>query len=576
MKKLTIENAKELQPYIDMANYNEYNSNIVTMLMWNNAYHIMFKTFPNYALVLWKNGKELMWMMPLCKKEDRKQAVDMMMKYSEEFGASFCMTSLIEEFKEWCVQIYGDTYIYRDLIAAQDYVYDVVQQRDLVGKKMQKRRNHYNAFLKEYEGRFTFKPLGEEDFDAVYELLEKWKQGHESADSIERESVGIRFLFDHFKELSLIGGCIYIDGQLEAFNIASHLSQTTLQMHVEKANKNIRGLYVAVLKHFLQHIPEQYTLINREDDMGLAYLRKAKTDMKPCLKIRKYCMQLRDIQIRKANQNDKEALASLWMQSFPDETASSTAFYFEHMWKSEDTYVLMNGNDLVTMLQRRKMNVSLHDKQYPVSFIVGVATEETYQGQGFMRQLLLHALEDCKEEAFVLLQAYNWDLYKPYGFVESHYRQRTTIDTQAYIAQDDYHVMNSHKADELLFLYESYTAHKTGYRIRDIAYYQDYYIPYTYQEGGEIKVLYKGEEALGYAIVYESEEQIFVTEFIVWKEENIKAMIGALKQQDKKMIIDHACDLTLDGQSVTMPCMMIKIHNKDIEIPSSMFINEVL
>ena len=143
MKNLTIENAKELQPYIDMAGYHEYNSNIITMLMWNNAYHIMFDVFPDYALVLWKNENEYMWMMPLCKKEHRKIAIDAMIAYSEKLGVPFCMTSLIEEFKEWCIDTYGDKYIYKDLVFAQDYVYDVAQQRDLSGKKMQKRRYHY-------------------------------------------------------------------------------------------------------------------------------------------------------------------------------------------------------------------------------------------------------------------------------------------------------------------------------------------------------------------------------------------------------------------------------------------------
>ncbi len=577
MKNLTLENAKELQPYIEMAGYHEYNSNIVTMLMWNNAYHIMFDTFPDYALVLWKNGNEHMWMMPLCKKEHRKIAIEAMIAYSEKLDVPFCMTSLIEEFKEWCVDTYGDKYIYKDLISAQDYVYDVAQQRDLSGKKMQKRRNHYNAFLKEYEGRFMFKPLGPEDFEAVYELMDIWKQEHDEYDSVERENVGMRFLLEHFEELSLIGGCIYIDGKLEAFNIASHLSDDTLQMHVEKANKQIRGLYVAVLKHFLQHTPDHYTLINREDDMGLAYLRKAKTDMKPCFKIRKYGMQIRDIKIRKAQEADKEALSQLWMQSFRDETVSSTAFFFDHMWKSDETYVITNGNDLVTMLQRRRVEISLHNKVYPVSFIVGVATNEMYQHQGFMRQLLQYALEDCKEEAFTILQAYDWELYKPYGFVESHYQRKTIVDVDRYTYSAQYYTVNNREAEELLHLYEAYITNKTGYRVRDISYYKDYYIPYTYQEGGMIKVLYNEcKQPLGYAIVYESDEQIVVTEFIAYSQKGIDAMIASLKKPDKKMIIYHACDLTIDGESEVQPCMMINTYGKEIEIDESMFINEVL
>ena len=62
----------------------------------------------------------------------------------------------------------------------------------------------------------------------------------------------MKLLLSNYEKLSLRGGCIYIDGQLEAFLIASYLSKDTIQIHIEKANSEIRGLYVAILKHFLE------------------------------------------------------------------------------------------------------------------------------------------------------------------------------------------------------------------------------------------------------------------------------------------------------------------------------------
>ena len=61
-------------------------------------------------------------------------------------------------------------------------------------------------------------------------------------DSISAEDTGIHLLLEHIKELPIEGGCIYIDGRLEAFNIASRLSKDMIQIHVEKANREIRGL----------------------------------------------------------------------------------------------------------------------------------------------------------------------------------------------------------------------------------------------------------------------------------------------------------------------------------------------
>lgn len=57
MKPLTLENYKELLPYLEIANYKEYNSNIVTLLMWNNLYHMYFETTDTYALICSKDEK---------------------------------------------------------------------------------------------------------------------------------------------------------------------------------------------------------------------------------------------------------------------------------------------------------------------------------------------------------------------------------------------------------------------------------------------------------------------------------------------------------------------------------------
>ncbi|MCD8027914.1 MAG: hypothetical protein LUF02_04485 [Erysipelotrichaceae bacterium] len=43
MKKFTIEDYSIIQPYLDMADYEGYNSNIVTMVMWNHEYHIEYE-----------------------------------------------------------------------------------------------------------------------------------------------------------------------------------------------------------------------------------------------------------------------------------------------------------------------------------------------------------------------------------------------------------------------------------------------------------------------------------------------------------------------------------------------------
>ena len=86
-----------------------------------------------------------------------------------------------------------------------------------------------------------------------------------------------------------VGG-IFIDEQMEAFIIASRLKHSTIQIHVEKANKEIRGLYPAILKELLEHHFPDEKYVNREEDMGLENLRKSKQSLHPLKMIHKYCI----------------------------------------------------------------------------------------------------------------------------------------------------------------------------------------------------------------------------------------------------------------------------------------------
>ncbi len=82
---------------------------------------------------------------------------------------------------------------------------------------------------------------------------------------------------------------VYIDGQLEAFTIGSYNSLENMAViHIEKANEKIRGLYQFINQQFLIHEFPDVTLVNREDDLGLEGLRRAKMSYNPIGFAKKY------------------------------------------------------------------------------------------------------------------------------------------------------------------------------------------------------------------------------------------------------------------------------------------------
>jgi hypothetical protein len=98
----------------------------------------------------------------------------------------------------------------------------------------------------------------------------------------------------NFSKLNLKGGVIVLNGVVEAFTFGEKLNEDTAVIHVEKANPDISGIYSAINRDFCRETWSETTYINREEDMGLEGLRKAKESYSPIKMIEKF-----DVRVKK-------------------------------------------------------------------------------------------------------------------------------------------------------------------------------------------------------------------------------------------------------------------------------------
>ena len=184
-----------------------------------------------------------------------------------------------------------DKFKITEQVDLKDYLYDGNAMRTLSGKKLHKKKNHLNAFKREYEGRYEYRRLCCSDRGDVWKFLDRWREekGEEVEEHLDYEVRGIHEILKNCSLLNVRMSGVYIDGHLEAFTIGSYnpLEQMAV-IHIEKANPEIRGLYQFINQQFLiEEFPEA-VLINREDDLGLEGLRKAKLSYNPIDYARKY------------------------------------------------------------------------------------------------------------------------------------------------------------------------------------------------------------------------------------------------------------------------------------------------
>lgn len=545
MKTLQISDYSTIKPYLDYANYEGVNSNFITMMMWSHDYKIEYEIKDNFLIFLmtYRQGNPY-FSMPYCKEEYILNAVEYMIDYAKEHNFPFRLELAIEKVTDIIKEKYQHQFLYLNNIESYDYIYDFHSLTTLSGKKNQKRRNHFNAFLKENHN-YVYKRIDDEDIDNVFVCLKRWEKEHEDSETTKSEYAAIMYLLFNRHKLNIQTGCIYIDGKMEAFTIGSRMAHDTVDIHVEKANSEIRGLYVAIGKFFLEDNYKDIRYVNREDDMGIPALRKAKQNLHPIKMIKKSSIIEKNFQIREAVDSDLSRIKDLWLNSFCDEDKESTDFYFSTLYRNQDTYVMINNDTLMGVIQLHPYQLSINKEAKDAYFILGVCIDERYQHNGCMSYFLNWIIsQDQYHNKPLLLQAYIPAVYKSFNFKERYYQQRIVLNKNKYLTNDKIVVEKAVNSAVLLELYQMYTNDLNGYRIRNLAYYDDYYSKRIKSFKEEILTFYREGKAIGYCLIQEDDSRLQINEFIYSSKDAITDMISYFCQYTKKIIIK--CDLLCD------------------------------
>ena len=296
-KDIDMESRELLNPYFDLVDYEACEYCFNTLYMWQHLYKTGYYIGDGFAVIVAEYEGNTFSILPLAKKEDMPRVIKFVIDYFEKEQKKIYFRGITKEVVDYLKENYPDKFDYTEERDLFDYVYDGDSMRELKGRKNVKKRNHINYFLKEYEGRFEYRLLDENDFDACLKLVEEWTSNKEENgqvdEEMEEELIGIKKLFNSFpviKDKLKIAG-IFIDGKLEAFTMGEYLNHNMALIHIEKANPSIRGLYPYINQQFLVNEFSDVEFVNREEDLGIEGLRKAKLSYHPVKFVEKYTVR---------------------------------------------------------------------------------------------------------------------------------------------------------------------------------------------------------------------------------------------------------------------------------------------
>lgn len=213
--------------------------------------------------------------------ELKKKTILELMEICHSKGYHFSIHSLSKIDKEELSSLMPDIFSYTYREDRSDYIYSIPELIELKGKKYHKKKTHLNRFVERYN--FSYEPLTEANCQELIQTYKEWfgKISDDASDGLRNEYVGIIESLKEFKRLKFQGGILKVEGKIIAFSFGEPLNSSTIVIHIEKADIEYTGAYQAINREFLFHAWNNYTLVNREEDLGIEGLRKAKQSYQP-------------------------------------------------------------------------------------------------------------------------------------------------------------------------------------------------------------------------------------------------------------------------------------------------------
>jgi hypothetical protein len=288
---ITLNSKSLFDSYIRQRNPQISEMTFTNFFAWRYYYKFRYKvTAGLLCIIAAPANAEPFAMMPLgnVNEENFAAAYQDLKSYFAQRGWKFCFKRLTR----------GDLGYFGKYVSAEDriifdrdnsdYLYNTEDLMNLRGKKYDGKRNHINKFKRLHE--FEYVPLECSLLDECSRIMEEWCEEKncscQEGDYCER-SANLELL-RNFRTLGCKGALIKVDGVYEAFTVGEMLNDDTAVIHIEKAKSDVDGLFTLINQQFVQHEWSGTAYINREQDLGLEGMRKAKLSYHPVSIVEKF------------------------------------------------------------------------------------------------------------------------------------------------------------------------------------------------------------------------------------------------------------------------------------------------
>ena len=292
-KDITLADKNTITAFTMNSNRRNCDLSFSNLCSWRFLYDTQFAVVDNFLVFkFWAEG-QLAYMMPIGT-GDLKAVLWKLIEDAQKEKQQFCMLGVCSCTRADLEEILPGQFIFTEDRDYADYIYLRSDLATLKVKKFQAKRNHINRFRNTYPN-YEYAPITPDRIQECLDLEAEWCKTNncDQQEGTGNERRALIYALHNFEALGLTGGILHVDSKIVAFTFGMPINHETFGVHVEKADTNIDGAYAMINYEFANRIPEQYIYINREEDLGIEGLRKAKLSYQPVTILEKYmaCLQ---------------------------------------------------------------------------------------------------------------------------------------------------------------------------------------------------------------------------------------------------------------------------------------------
>ena len=234
-----------------------------------------------------------------------RNSIELLMDEVHSLGNKLRIRGLTDKTLEEFLPLYGDRFEIIEDRDNADYIYTSAKLCDLPGRHLSSKRNHIKHF--ERNGPWEFHRIAAgscgmftscegggcgklSSIEEAKAFVDEFYKEKNDPDLVD-EAGAIEEMFKHYETLGFLGGMLYQNGEPVAFNAGTKLDDEVFDTHFEKALPGVEGAYTMVNREFARLVKAEFPNIvafNREEDMGIEGLRKAKLSYHPDILLMKY------------------------------------------------------------------------------------------------------------------------------------------------------------------------------------------------------------------------------------------------------------------------------------------------